>query len=92
MPPSAVESTDDASAQLPWPTVQAYPRRMSFVTALAAVIALVVGVPLVIVGLALAGPAGWIVAAVVLPLATLAVILWLGRPQPGDGEPPGGRG
>ena len=64
---------------------------MSFVAALAAVIALVVGVPLLIVGLALAGPAGWITAAVVLPLATLAAILWLGRPRPGDGEPPGGR-
>jgi hypothetical protein len=62
---------------------------MGFGTALVAVVALVVGVPLVIVGLAAAGPVGWIVAAVVLPLATLAIILWLGRPRPGDGEPPG---
>ena len=61
---------------------------MGFGTTLVAVVALVVGVPLVIVGLAAAGPVGWIVAAVVLPLATLAVILWLGRPRPGDGEPP----
>lgn len=61
---------------------------MGFVTTLVAVVALVVGLPLVIVGLAAAGPVGWIVAAVVLPLATLAVILWLGRAQPGDGEPP----
>ena len=61
---------------------------MGFVTTLVAVVALVVGVPLVIVGLAAAGPVGWIVAAVVLPLATLAIILWLGRPRPGDGQPP----
>ena len=61
---------------------------MGFGTTLVAVVALVVGLPLVIVGLAAAGLVGWIVAAVVLPLATLAVILWLGRPRPGDGEPP----
>ena len=61
---------------------------MGFGTTLVAVVALVVGLPLVIVGLAAAGLVGWIVAAIVLPLATLAVILWLGRPQPGDGEPP----
>jgi hypothetical protein len=59
---------------------------MAFVKALVAVVALVVGVPLAIVGLTAVGPVGWIVAAVVLPLATLGVILWLGRPQPGDGE------
>ena len=77
-----------------WPAddARAYPRGVSFVAALAAVTALVVGVPLLVVGLALAGPAGWIAAAVVLPLAMLAVILWLGRPRPGDGEPPGGHG
>jgi hypothetical protein len=61
---------------------------MGFGTTLVLVVALVVGVPLAIVGLAAAGPVGWIVAAVVLPLATLATILWLGRPRPGDGEPP----
>jgi hypothetical protein len=61
---------------------------MGFGTTLVAVVALVVGLPLVIVGLAAAGLVGWIVAAIVLPLATLAVILWLGRPRPGDGEPP----
>jgi len=63
-------------------------KAMGFGTTLVAVVALVVGLPLVIVGLAAAGLVGWIVAAIVLPLATLAVILWLGRPQPGDGEPP----
>jgi hypothetical protein len=44
--------------------------------------------PLSIIGLALLGPVGWITAAVVLPLATLATILWLGRARPGDGERP----
>ena len=62
---------------------------MSFVTALAAAIGLLIGVPLLIVALTLAGPVGWVVAAIVLPVAVLVVILWLGRPQPGDGEPPG---
>lgn len=47
------------------------------------VVALVIGVPLVIVGLSLIGPVGWVVAAVVLPLATLAALLVLGR-EPGD--------
>ena len=61
---------------------------MGFGTTLVAVVALVVGLPLAIVGLAAAGLVGWIIAAIVLPLATLAVILWLGRPRPGDGEPP----
>ncbi len=61
---------------------------MEVARALVVVLALVVGVPLVILGLALAGPVGWIAAAVVLPLATLGVILRLGRAHPGDGEPP----
>lgn len=61
---------------------------MEFARALVAVVALVVGVPLVIIGLAMVGPAGWITAAVVLPLATLGTILWVGRARPGDGEPP----
>jgi hypothetical protein len=46
---------------------------------IAIVAVLVIGVPLLIVGLALIGPIGWIVAAVLLPLATLAALLWLGR-------------
>ena len=57
---------------------------MSFLTALAAAVGLLVGVPLVIVGLSLAGPIGWVAAAILLPIATLAVILWLGRARPGD--------
>jgi len=61
---------------------------MEFARALVAVVALVVVAPLVVIGLALAGPAGWIAAAVVVPLATLALILRVGRARPGDGEPP----
>lgn len=66
----------------------AYARAMDFAKALVAVVALVVVLPLAIIGLALLGPVGWVTAAVVLPLATLATILWLGRARPGDGEPP----
>lgn len=61
---------------------------MDFAKALVVVVALVVVLPLLVIGLALVGPIGWIAGAVVLPLATLAVILRLGRPRPGDGEPP----
>ena len=61
---------------------------MGFFAALAIVVALIVGLPLLIVALTVAGPVGWIVAAVVFPVAVLAVILWLGRARPGDGEPP----
>jgi len=69
----------------------AYARAVDFAKALVAVVAVVVVLPLAIIGLALLGPVGWITAAVVLPLATLATILWLGRARPGDGEPPGSR-
>jgi hypothetical protein len=61
---------------------------VSFVTALAAAIGLLIGVPLLIVALSVAGPAGWIAGAVVLPIAVLVTILRLGRARPGDGEPP----
>lgn len=56
---------------------------MGLVRMTAIVVALVIGVPLVIVGLSLIGPVGWVVAAVVLPLATLAALLVLGR-EPDD--------
>jgi hypothetical protein len=62
---------------------------VGFVAALLVAVALLIGLPLLIVGLAAAGPVGWVAAAVILPLAVLGLILWLGRPQPGDGEPPG---
>lgn len=61
---------------------------MRFSVVVAVVVALVIGVPLAIVGLAALGPIGWIAAAVVLPLVTLGLILWLGRAQPGDGVEP----
>lgn len=57
---------------------------MGFGTALVVAVGLLIGLPLLIVGLAALGPVGWVVAAVVLPLATLATILWVGRPRPGD--------
>jgi hypothetical protein len=72
-----------------WKGHQRYARDVGPFAALAAAVALLIGLPLLIVGLAAVGLAGWIAAAVVLPLATLGVILWLGRARPGDGEPPG---
>jgi membrane protein implicated in regulation of membrane protease activity len=46
-----------------------------------------IGVPLVLFVVMIAGPFAWVTAAVVLPLAVLAVLLWLGwyRRQPDDG-------
>ncbi|MBA2294981.1 MAG: hypothetical protein H0W16_07595 [Actinobacteria bacterium] len=61
---------------------------MRFSVVIAIVVGLVIGVPLLIVGLAALGPVGWIGAAVVLPLVTLGVILRLGRARPGDGVYP----
>lgn len=61
---------------------------MAFPLVVAVVVALVIGVPLLIVGLAALGPVGWIAAAVVLPLVTLGLILRLGRARPGDGAFP----
>lgn len=61
-----------------------YPPAVGFGTAVVVTVGLVIGLPLVVVGLAALGPVGWIAAAVVLPLATLATLLWVGRPRPGD--------
>lgn len=61
---------------------------MRFSVVVAIVVGLVIGAPLLIVGLAALGPVGWIVAAVVLPLVTLGVILRVGRARPGDGVYP----
>lgn len=66
----------------------AYPRGMRFPVVVAVVVALVIGAPLLIVALAAVGLVGWIVAAVLLPLVTLGLILWLGRAKPGDGVYP----
>ncbi len=54
------------------------------------VIALVVGLPLAIVGLASLGLVGWIVAAVLLPITALVALLWIGRERhtPGARDEP----
>ena len=66
---------------------------MSLAGAIAVATGLFIGLPALILLAALAGPIGWIVAAVVLPIAVLAVILWLGwfRRREDDG-PYGGSG
>ena len=51
---------------------------MSLAGAIAAAVALFIGLPVVLLLAAAAGPIGWIVAAAVLPLVVLGVILWLG--------------
>jgi len=55
--------------------------------AIAVAVALFIGLPLLLLLVAWAGPVAWIAAAVVLPLAVLAVILWLGwfKRRPDDG-------
>ena len=55
--------------------------------AIAVAVALFIGLPVLLLLAAWAGPVGWIIAAVVLPIAVLAVILWLGwvRRRPDDG-------
>jgi hypothetical protein len=60
--------------------------------AIAVAVMLFMGLPVLMLLAALAGPVGWIVAAVVLPAVVLGVILWLGwfRRQEDDG--PYGRG
>ena len=51
---------------------------MSLAGAIAVAVGLFIGLPVLILLAAAAGPIGWIVAAVVLPIAVLAVLLWLG--------------
>ena len=64
---------------------------MSLGTAIAVAVGLFMGLPALILLAALAGPIGWIVAAIVLPIAVLAVILWLGWfRRRGDDGPGGG--
>jgi membrane protein implicated in regulation of membrane protease activity len=60
-------------------------------TAIAVAVSLFIGLPALILLAAVAGPVGWIVAAVVLPFAVLAVILWLGwfRRRDDDGPADG---
>ena len=63
---------------------------MRLPTAIAVAVGLFIGLPALILLAAVAGPVGWIVAAVVLPFAVLAVILWLGwfRRRDDDGPTP----
>ena len=60
---------------------------MSLPLAIVAAVGLFIGLPALILLAALAGPVGWIIAAVVFPLVVLGVILWLGwfRRQEDDG-------
>lgn len=62
---------------------------MSLGAAIAAAVAVFIGLPVVIILAALAGPIGWIVAAVILPVAVLAVILWLGWFRRREDDGPG---
>ena len=60
---------------------------MSLAKVIIATVALFIGVPLLLLLAAATGIVGWIVAATVMPVAVLAVILWLGwfRRQDDDG-------
>jgi len=51
---------------------------VSLAGAIAAATLLFIGLPVVLLLAAWAGPIGWIAAAVVLPLVVLGLILWLG--------------
>jgi len=51
---------------------------VSLAGAIAVAVGLFIGLPALILLAAAAGPIGWIAAAVVLPIAVLAVLLWLG--------------
>ena len=51
---------------------------MSLASAIAVAVGLFIGLPVVLLLAAAAGPIGWIVAAVVLPVVVLGLILWLG--------------
>lgn len=65
----------------------AYASGLRVPVALAVAVLLFMGVPALILGLAAAGPIGWIAAATALPLVTLGILLWLGwfRRRPDDG-------
>jgi hypothetical protein len=63
---------------------------VSLARAILAAVALFIGVPLLLLLAAAAGPVGWIAAAVVFPIAVLAVILWLGWFRRRDDDGPSG--
>jgi amino acid transporter len=60
---------------------------VSLAGAIAVAVGLFIGLPVVLLLAAWAGPIGWIIAAVVLPLVVLGLLLWLGwfRRQEDDG-------
>jgi hypothetical protein len=60
---------------------------MGLAGVIAIAVALFIGLPLLLFLVAWAGPVAWVASAVVLPIAVLAVILWLGwfRRRPDDG-------
>jgi len=60
---------------------------MSLLKAIIAAVALFIGLPILLLLAGAAGPIGWIAAAIILPLAVLGVLLWLGwfRRRPDDG-------
>ena len=59
---------------------------MGLVAIVALVSGLVIGAPLVLVALTAVGPAGWIVAAIVAPLAALAGLVVAARPRGVEGS------
>jgi len=63
---------------------------VSLAKAILAAVGLFIGLPLVLILAAAAGEVGWIAAAVVLPIAVLAVILWLGWFRRRDDDGPYG--
>ena len=60
---------------------------MSLLRAIIVAVALFIGLPILLLLADAAGPIGWIAAAIILPLAALAILLWLGwfRRHPDDG-------
>jgi hypothetical protein len=65
---------------------------VSLARAILAAVALFIGLPLLLLLAAAGGVVGWIAAEIVLPIAVLAVILWLGWFRRRDDDGPYGGG
>jgi hypothetical protein len=63
---------------------------VSLAKAILAAVGLFIGLPLLLLLAAAGGLVGWIAAAIVLPIAVLAVILWLGWFRRRDDDGPCG--
>jgi membrane protein implicated in regulation of membrane protease activity len=63
---------------------------VSLAKVILAAVALFIGLPLLLLLAAAGGLVGWIAAAIVLPIAVLAVILWLGWFRRRDDDGPYG--